>query len=149
MHPAVFTAGKYKRTVHPFAEVTEDGKEKFQEQLEDIHTAFRDHVAEYRDQANPDDVATGEAWLALQALQKGLVDELLTSDEYIQSKLQDSIVIEVKEVPPQPSFRDLFDRSVSAGESLLSSVTGLLRGEHTADIAPVALRSTTPDRFRL
>eukprot|EP00038_Savillea_parva_P021421 m.34690 g.34690 ORF g.34690 m.34690 type:complete len:517 (+) comp5177_c0_seq1:202-1752(+) len=144
----LFTAGKYKRTVHPFTEVTEEGKEKLQEQLEDIHTAFRDHVASHRDEANADDVSTGEAWLALQALQKGLVDELMTSDEYVQSKMMDSIVIEVRDVPPQPNFRDLFERTVSAGEGVLESIHGLIRGTAT-DASPMSMTSHTHERFRL
>jgi len=145
----LFTAGKWKRTVHPFAEVTDKDKEKFQDQLEDIHDAFADHVAEYRDDANSDDVSTGEAWLALHALQKGLVDDLLTSDEYVQSKLADSIVIDVKPVPPQPTLRDLLDRTVSAGEALFTSALGLLRGSTTSSVVPIVARSSTPDKFHL
>ena len=50
----------------PFGEVEEEGKRKFQEDLDDIHRMFQDHVAENRTQLDIDDVATGESWLALQ-----------------------------------------------------------------------------------
>jgi len=82
----MFTAGKYKRTVHPLTETTPEQKEKFVEQLEDIHTAFQQHVHENRNKVDMEQAGTGEAWIASQAVAKGLVDELGTSDEYIRSK---------------------------------------------------------------
>jgi serine protease SohB len=42
------TAGKYKRTLTPMSEVTEEGKAKFQEDLNAIHVTFKDYVAEHR-----------------------------------------------------------------------------------------------------
>ena len=63
----MFTAGKFKRTVTVFGETTEEGKAKFQSDLESIHAAFKGHVNEQRGHAlDIEQVATGEAWLALQ-----------------------------------------------------------------------------------
>ena len=39
---------------------------------------------------------TGEAWLAQVAMEKGLVDQLATSDEYIRSKMAEYDVIQVE-----------------------------------------------------
>jgi len=81
-----FTAGKYKRTVDMFGEVTEESKQKLKEELEDIHKAFINHVSIGRMNklTKPqDEIFTGEAWLAIDALKLGLVDEIKTSDEYI------------------------------------------------------------------
>ncbi len=89
----LFTAGEFKRTVHHLAENSDEGIAKFQEQLEDIHKAFKDHVKEFRTQVDLDSVATGEAWLASQAKTKGLVDELSTSDEYLDSLENDGFDI--------------------------------------------------------
>lgn len=81
----MFTAGNFKRTVSLFNEVTVDGKKKFQEQLEGIHTAFKEHVSEQRgNMIDVDKVATGEAWLALQCKEYGLVDRLGTSWDVIK-----------------------------------------------------------------
>ncbi len=79
----VLTAGEYKRTLTVFGENTEKGREKFQQDLDITHDLFKNFVANYRPQLAIDEVATGEIWLGVAALDKQLVDELKTSDEYI------------------------------------------------------------------
>lgn len=79
----VLTAGEYKRTLTVFGENTEKGREKFQQDLDITHDLFKNFVANYRPQLVIDEVATGEIWLGVAALDKQLVDELKTSDEYI------------------------------------------------------------------
>ncbi|WP_308388857.1 protease SohB [Acidithiobacillus sp. AMEEHan] len=79
-----FTAGKYKRTVTIFGENTEAGREKLREELGEIHGQFRELIGRYRPQLDLERVATGEAWLGERALELGLVDELATSDGWIQ-----------------------------------------------------------------
>lgn len=79
----VLTAGEYKRTLTVFGENTEKGREKFQQDLDITHDLFKNFVANYRPQLAIDEVATGEIWLGVAALDKQLVDELRTSDEYI------------------------------------------------------------------
>ncbi|MGH8380044.1 protease SohB [Pseudomonas sp.] len=86
----VFTAGEYKRTVTIFGENTEKGREKFQEDLDVTHQLFKDFVSRYRPQLHIDDVATGEVWLGVAALNKHLVDELKTSDEYLCDRARES-----------------------------------------------------------
>jgi serine protease SohB len=86
----VLTAGEYKRTLTIFGENTEKGREKFQEDLEIIHELFKNFVARYRPQLDIDDIATGEVWLGLSALEKQLVDELKTSDEYLAERAKDA-----------------------------------------------------------
>jgi serine protease SohB len=81
------TSGKYKRTIDIIGDVTEEGKEKLQEELDAMHHAFQDHIGLARPQLKEvmDSVATGEYWLAVHAKEKGLVDEIMTSDEYLES----------------------------------------------------------------
>lgn len=79
------TAGDYKRTLTVFGENTEEGREKFKQDLQSIHKQFKDWVQSQREKLNIDQVATGEVWLGNEALEKGLVDELMTSDDYIMS----------------------------------------------------------------
>lgn len=78
-----FTAGEFKRTVTMFGENTEKGKEKFVDELEDTHLLFKQFVSENRSVVDLDVVATGEAWFGIRALENKLVDELITSDEYL------------------------------------------------------------------
>lgn len=86
----VLTAGEYKRTLTVFGENTEKGREKFQEDLDVTHQLFKDFVSRYRPQLHIDDVATGEVWLGVAALNKLLVDEIKTSDEYLSERARDS-----------------------------------------------------------
>ena len=82
----VLTAGEYKRTLTVFGENTEKGREKFQQDLDITHELFKNFVASYRPQLQIDEVATGEIWLGMAAKDKLLVDELMTSDEYLSEK---------------------------------------------------------------
>ncbi|MDF1646867.1 MAG: protease SohB [Legionellaceae bacterium] len=79
----LLTAGKYKRTLTMLGENTKEGREKFKEDLEAIQSIFRDHVFAYRNQLDIERVSTGEHWLAKDAIDLGLVDELKTSDDYL------------------------------------------------------------------
>ena len=82
----VLTAGEYKRTLTVFGENTEKGREKFQEDLDVTHELFKNFVARYRPQLVIDEVATGEVWLGVSAVEKRLVDQLMTSDEYLAER---------------------------------------------------------------
>ena len=92
----LFTAGKYKRTITPFSEVTDEGKQKLQEDLTAIHEAFKRLIKEGRPEVDIEAIATGEYWLASEAKEKGLVDEIMTSDDYLCSKLEECEIIEIK-----------------------------------------------------
>ena len=89
-----FTAGKYKRTVTPLGEITEEKRKKLQEQLELVHQQFKNFVKQYRN-IDLEEVATGEAWLAETAKKKGLVDKLQCSDDYILEKIKTHNVYKV------------------------------------------------------
>jgi serine protease SohB len=95
----LMTAGDYKRTIDVIGDVTEEGKAKLTEQLDDIHIAFKDHIALARPKLREkiDEVGTGEHWLAVQAKELGLVDEIMTSDEYLESISSESDIIEILE----------------------------------------------------
>ncbi len=84
------TAGEYKRTLTMFGENTKQGREKMKEDLEEIHHYFKDFIKENRNQTDIDKVATGEYWLAKRALELKLVDELMTSDDYLLKVSRDA-----------------------------------------------------------
>ena len=77
------TAGDYKRTLTLFGENTEAGREKLQQQLEDIHGLFKDFIHAYRPGLDLTRVATGEYWHGTQALALGLIDAIQTSDDFL------------------------------------------------------------------
>lgn len=77
------TAGQYKRTLTLFGENTPEGREKFQEDLDETHLLFKQFVHQMRPSLDIDRVATGEHWYGRQALDLGLVDEIGTSDDLI------------------------------------------------------------------
>ncbi|OCG02237.1 protease SohB [Gilliamella sp. wkB112] len=90
------TAGAYKRTLTMFGENTDEGRQKFKQELEETHLLFKDFVKEYRPNVDIEQVATGEHWFASQAKDKGLVDEISTSDDFILSHLESHKIISVK-----------------------------------------------------
>ena len=90
------TAGQYKRTLTLFGENTEEGREKFREDLNDTHLLFKSFVKEMRPGLNIDEVATGEHWYGVQAKEKGLVDAISTSDDLILDKMKQREVVGVR-----------------------------------------------------
>jgi serine protease SohB len=91
-----YTAGEFKRTVGPLAEITEKGELKFKERLEDTHVLFKSFVKNLRPNVDIDKVATGDYWFGEEAIKLGLVDELKTSDEYLLSFEKDTPIFELK-----------------------------------------------------
>ena len=89
------TAGKYKRTTSLLGPNTAEGKAKLKEQLEETHTLFKDFVKEMRPSLDIEAVATGEYWYGTKALSLGLVDRLVTSDDYLLEGAERARVLEV------------------------------------------------------
>ncbi|MEM0650652.1 protease SohB [Klebsiella huaxiensis] len=90
------TAGQYKRTLTMLGENTEEGRQKFREDLNDTHRLFKDFVHQMRPSLDIEQVATGEHWYGTQALEKGLVDEVETSDELLLGLMDKHEVISVR-----------------------------------------------------
>ena len=91
-----FQAGEYKLTVTMLGKNTDAGREKFQDQLDNIHKLFRDFVAEYRPSLDMERVATGEYWHGRDALDLHLVDELRTSDDYLYEASREADLFQVR-----------------------------------------------------
>lgn len=92
----VLTAGDYKRTLTMFGENTEAGRQKFIEELEDTHSLFKEFVSEYRPDLDIEAIATGEVWFGRRALDKGLIDAIETSDDYLFRAVDDADILLVK-----------------------------------------------------
>lgn len=98
----LLTAGKFKRTLTLFGENTDEGREKFMEDIEKIHDQFKDYVDTRRPKLDIDTVATGEIWSGQDAIDVQLVDELITSDEYLMKACDEADVIYVKYKQKKP-----------------------------------------------
>ena len=93
-----FTAGEFKRTVTMFGENTGEAKEKFREEIEDIHALFKDFIVQHRPDVDIVKVATGESWPGTRALERNLVDELKTSDDYLLENSKHADIYEISYV---------------------------------------------------
>ncbi|MGL5027973.1 MAG: protease SohB [Shewanella oncorhynchi] len=79
------TAGDFKRTLTVFGENTDEGRQKFQQELEETHVLFKSFVSKYRPELDLAKVATGEHWYGQQAIDLGLIDAISTSDDVLMS----------------------------------------------------------------
>jgi serine protease SohB len=96
------TAGKYKRTMVPYKESTSEDKKKVQQDVQSILKLFIKHLATNRPSMSAQELATGEVWYGTTALEKGLCDELKTSDQ---------VLLEIKN-GHRPSFSTITDKSM-------------------------------------
>jgi serine protease SohB len=116
--PLVFRAGKNKAPVGLIGEVTKSGIQQVQNMVDATHVAFKRHVVAARPVLadNINKIATGQVWLGYEALKVGLVDRIITSDEYLGERiLQGARVLRLIEYkrprflfPPHPSRLSLF-----------------------------------------
>lgn len=88
-------AGEYKATLTLLGENTKQGREKFRQELEETHALFKQFVKDYRPNLNIDKLATGEHWYGTQAIELKLIDEIMTSDDYLLAKYEKSDIFEV------------------------------------------------------
>jgi len=109
------TAGKYKRTVTMFGKNTDEDRAKLKEELEDVHTLFKDAVNKYRPDLDLEKVATGEHWYGTRALELGLADEIRTSDEVLKALAEE-----------RDLYRVSFNIKQPLQKRLLSNIDGLL-----------------------
>lgn len=110
------TAGKYKRTVTMFGENTDEDRAKLKEELEEVHSLFKEAVAKYRPDLDLEKIATGEHWYGTRALELGLADELRTSDELLSDRAKERDLYSVSFKIKQPLQKRLLANIDSALE---------------------------------
>ena len=120
----VITAGQYKRTMTVFGENTEEGRQKFTEELEDVHALFQEFVHDNRPSVDLARVATGEAWYGQRAIDLNLVDEIATSDAYLMQKCEDADVFEIRWVEQKKPL----ERVLGQIENGINQLTQLFQG---------------------
>ena len=124
------TAGEFKRTLTPLGKITDQGMSKFKEQIEDIHTLFKNHVSQSRPQVDISKVATGEYWFGIRAKELNLVDKLQTSDDYITQLADSHHILEVS-YEGKKSFKEKLAESMqSAVEKGMIRAFGKLSQTH-------------------
>jgi serine protease SohB len=113
-----FTAGEYKRTVTLFGENTDAGRDKFQQEIEEVHGLFKDFVKTHRSTVDLDQISTGEYWYGTRAVDQGLVDQLVTSDDYLMKSAEEAEMFQVHHVSRKP----LLTRLIHQGSDGLARV---------------------------
>ena len=113
------TAGQYKRTLTLLGENTDEGRQKFREELNETHHLFKDFVKEMRPSLDIDRVATGEHWYGSQAQEKGLVDEVGTSDELLLGLMDGRDVINVRFMQRKKMMGRFTGSAVDGADSLM------------------------------
>ncbi len=112
------TAGEYKRTLTMFGENTDKARDKFKQELEQTHVLFKDFIRERRPGLELEKVATGEHWFGTQAKERGLVDEISTSDDLVVAACKEKTVLTVHYVPK----KKLADKLVGVAGKIADSV---------------------------
>lgn len=110
----LLTAGKYKRTLTMLGENSQEGREKFIDDLENTHRLFKSYVSQHRPNMDIDKIATGEIWYGSEALEQQLVDSVGTSEAYLVERMADAEVYVVKLEPPKTLSRKV-GFAISAG----------------------------------
>ncbi len=102
------SAGEYKRTLTLFGENNDKDREKLQEEIEDTHELFKEFIQDNRSQIDIETIATGEHWYGKRALDLKLVDELITSDDYLYTASADADIYEISKIRKKPVSEKLF-----------------------------------------
>ena len=110
----LLTAGKYKRTLTVLGENTQEGREKFIDDLENTHRLFKNYVSQHRPEMDIDKLATGEIWYGSEALAQKLVDSVGTSEAYLVERIAEAQVYRVRLEPPKTISRKV-GLAISAG----------------------------------
>ncbi|GAB3482249.1 protease SohB [Marinomonas epiphytica] len=111
------TAGRYKRTLTMLGENTDEGREKFKQDLEDTHGLFKSFVSSQRPSLDIETIATGDTWYGTQALDNHLIDEIKTSDAYLVEHYGDADVVQIAFKQPKSVTEKLGLSILSAFES--------------------------------
>ena len=109
------TAGRYKRTLSLFGKNTDEGREKLRQELEEVHELFKAQIRGHRPKVDVEQIATGEHWYGVRALDLKLVDELRTSDDLL-----------VEAAKERDLYHVSFKRKRSLPERLFAGAEGLL-----------------------
>ena len=125
------TAGEYKAPITMFGEITDKGRGKLKEELEETHQLFKGFITEHRPQVPIDEVATGEVWYGQKAIDHNLVDEVVTSDSYLMRNRKEKDIFEISFVEKK-TIQEKLGLAIHHGIS--GGINSLLKREYEANI---------------
>jgi len=108
--------------------ITPDGWRKLRDELQEVHALFQEFIGTYRPALDLEAVSTGEAWYGQRALDRALVDELVTSDEYLASACDEADIFEVSWVQPKKPIERLFGQATLAIGKLIDKLVNRTMG---------------------
>jgi len=114
------SSGKYKRTISIFGKNTEEGRKKVQEELDQIHSVFKSLIKSKRPNIDIEKISTGEFWLGTKAKELGLVDNIMTSTDYLTSLYQDNKQVYFIKYERQVPFLEKLMNSIGSPTNILS-----------------------------
>jgi len=123
------TGGEFKRTLTLFGENTDKDREKFQQEIDETHELFKQHVSVNRPSLDINKVATGEHWFGNQAIDLGLIDKITTSDDYLLEQHQERDIFHLKFMVPKTLSQKL---GKAASVSVDSTLTTLWNRLHSS-----------------
>ena len=85
---------------------------------------FQEFVGEFRPGLDLEAVSTGEAWAGQRALDRALVDRLVTSDEYLAGACDQADVFEVRWVLPQTPIERAMERFSDGTAKVVERLVG-------------------------
>ena len=85
-----FQSGPAKQPMSMFGDIQQDKIDVMEARVQASHNAFRQHVETMRGSKITDynEISNGNHWTGIEALNLGLVDRLVTSDEYIDERIR-------------------------------------------------------------
>lgn len=88
VQPIILKSGKSKNAISTFGTITPADEKQETERLERVHKAFQDLVIASRPAlSNRQDILDGQIFLGSEALELKLIDQVMTSDEYIMERI--------------------------------------------------------------
>ena len=124
------TSGKYKRAMSVLGKNTEEGRKKVQEELDQIHSEFKNLIKLKRPSIDIEKISTGEFWLGSKAKELKLVDEIMTSADYLASLYQDNKQVYFVKYERKISFLEKLENSIGLSK-------GIFQEENLSSLIPI------------
>jgi serine protease SohB len=88
-------AGHEKRSLTMFGENTDDDRERLKLELNETHELFKEFVGQSRKQLDLEKISSGKHWYGTTALSLNLIDEIVTSDDYLAAQSESADLFEI------------------------------------------------------
>ena len=150
IEPVSLKAGEDKAPLTLLSEVTKKDIEKTQESLDKMHIAFKELVVEGRPMLADsfEEVCQGAIYLGQEARMLKLIDEVMTSEEYILEQIQARYrVLKLHRVPMFAKHRRLLFHDVNPLDFIRENGSEWLASQDIPQLISKGLQTTTVLRF--